>query len=58
VAKFRQCKADLHAARESGDAEKIESCLEAFKTAKAAKLEARAALRAQAAQACNEEERV
>jgi len=58
VAKFRQCKADLHAARESGDAEKIESCLVAFKTAKAAKCEARVALRAQATSACNEEERV
>jgi len=58
VANFRQCKADLQAARESGDAEKIESCLEAFKTAKATKCEARAALRAQATSACNEEERV
>jgi len=58
VAKFRQCKADLFVARESGDAEKIESCLEAFKTAKAAKWEARVALRAQAAPACNEEEKV
>jgi hypothetical protein len=57
VAKFRQCKADLHAARESGDAEKINACLEAFKAAKAAKMEARAALRAQAAQACTDEER-
>jgi len=57
VAKFRQCKADLQEARESGDAEKINACLEAFKAAKAAKLEARAALRAQAAQACTDEER-
>jgi len=48
IANFRQCKADLHAARESGDAEKIEACLEAFKTAKSAKWEARAALRAEA----------
>jgi len=55
VAKFRQCKADLQAARESGDAEKINSCLEALKAAKAAKMEARAALRAQADQACNDE---
>jgi len=58
LAKFRQCKADLRAARESGDAEKIESCLEAVKIAKAAKWEARAALRAQSAQVCNDEERV
>jgi len=57
VAKFRQCKADLHAARESGDAEKINACLEAFKAAKAAKFEARAALRAQAQQASTDEER-
>lgn len=48
LANFRQCKADLRAARESGDAEKIESCLEALKNAKAAKFEAREALRAQA----------
>lgn len=57
VAKFRQCKADLHEARESGDAEKINACLEAFKAAKTAKWEARAALRAQADQACTDEER-
>jgi hypothetical protein len=55
MANFRQCKADLQAARESGDAEKIQICLEAFKTAKATKLEARAALRAQ--QASNDEEK-
>jgi hypothetical protein len=48
IENFRQRKADLRAARESGDAEKIESCLEALKSAKAAKWEARAALRAQA----------
>jgi len=47
IAKFRQCKANLHAARESGNAEEIQACLEAFKAAKAAKWEARAALRAQ-----------
>jgi len=59
LAKFRQCKADLRAARESGDAEKIEICFQAVKMAKAAKWEARAALRAQAdAQASNDEERV
>jgi len=46
IAKFRQCKANLHAARESGNAEEIQSCLEAFKAAKAAKWEARDALRA------------
>jgi len=55
LAKFRQCKAELRAARESGDAEKIETCLEALRIAKAAKWEARAAMRAQSAQACNEE---
>jgi hypothetical protein len=55
MAKFRQCKADLQEARESGDAEKIEICLEAFKTAKATKMEARAALRAQ--QASTDEEK-
>jgi hypothetical protein len=48
IENFRQCKADLRAARESGDAEKIQSCSEALKTARAAKFEARAALRAQA----------
>lgn len=47
IAKFRQAKANLHAARESGNAEEIQTCLEAFKAAKAAKWEARAALRAQ-----------
>jgi hypothetical protein len=48
IENFRQCKSDLRAARESGDAEKIQSCMEAFKTARAAKFEARVALRAQA----------
>jgi hypothetical protein len=55
MANFRQSKADLQAARESGDAEKIQICLEAFKTAKATKVEARAALRAQ--QASNDEQK-
>jgi len=58
LAKFHQCKADLRAARESGDAEKIESCFQALRIAKDAKWEARAALRAQAGKACNDEERV
>jgi len=46
VANFRQCKANLHAARQSGNAEEIQACLEKFQAAKAAKQEARAALRA------------
>lgn len=45
---FRQCKADLRAARESGDAEIIKSCQEDLRIAKVARCEARAALRAQA----------
>jgi len=49
IANFRQCKANLHAARESGNTEEIEKCLVAFKEAKAIKLEAMAALRAQEA---------
>jgi len=49
IANFRQCKANLHAARDSGNAEEIEKCLVAFKEAKATKLEAMAALRAQEA---------
>jgi hypothetical protein len=48
VENFRQCKADLRAARESGDAEKIKSCQENLRLAKVARCEARAALRAQA----------
>jgi hypothetical protein len=48
IENFRQCKTNLRAARESGDAENIKSCLEALKNARAAKFEARAALRAQA----------
>lgn len=55
IANFRQCKANLHAARESGNAEEIEKCLAAFKEAKAAKLEAMAALRAQ--EASNDEQK-
>jgi len=47
IANFRQCKANLQAARESGNAEEVQACLEAFQAAKATKLEALAALRAQ-----------
>jgi hypothetical protein len=47
VANFRQCKANLQAARESGNAEEVEACLAAFHAAKATKLEALTALRAQ-----------
>jgi len=47
IANFRQCKANLRAARESGNAEEVQACLEAFQAAKATKLEALAALRAQ-----------
>jgi len=56
IAKFRQCKANLHAARDSGNAEEIQSCLEALKAAKAAKWEARAALSAQEEAAGKDEE--
>jgi hypothetical protein len=55
IANFRQCKANLQAARESGNAEEINSCLEAFRVAKAAKWEARAALRAQEASTDDEQ---
>jgi len=55
IANFRQCKANLHAARESGNAEEIEKCLAAFREAKATKLEAMAALRAQ--EASNDEQK-
>jgi len=55
IANFRQCKANLHAARDAGNAEEIEKCLAAFKEAKAAKLEAMAALRAQ--EASNDEQK-
>ena len=55
VANFRQCKANLHAARDSGNAEEIEKCLVAFKEAKQTKLEAMAALRAQ--EASNDEQK-
>jgi len=56
IANFRQCKANLHAARESGNTEEIEKCLAAFKAAKATKLEAMAALRAQ--EASNDEQKL
>jgi len=55
IANFRQCKANLHAARDAGNAEEIEKCLAAFKEAKAAKIEAMAALRAQ--EASNDEQK-
>jgi len=48
LANFRQCKSDFFAARESGDAEKIAACKVALQAAKAAKWEARAALKAEA----------
>lgn len=44
---FHQCKAALRAAKESGDAEKIAECKEAFWAAKEAKFAALTALRAQ-----------
>jgi hypothetical protein len=47
IANFRQCKAALRAARETGNAEEIKAAQEAFQAAKATKLEAMAALRAQ-----------
>jgi hypothetical protein len=55
IANFRQCKANLQAARESGNAEQINSCLEAFRAAKIAKWEARAALRTQEASTDDEQ---
>jgi hypothetical protein len=55
IANFRQCKATLFAARESGNAEEIEKCQLALKEARAAKLEAMAALRAQ--EASNDEQK-
>jgi len=55
IANFRQCKANLQAARESGNAEEINSCLETFRAAKAAKWEARAALRAPVASTDDEQ---
>jgi hypothetical protein len=54
IANFRQCKTDLQDARESGNAEEVQTCLERFQAAKATKLEARAALRAQ--EASNDEQ--
>jgi hypothetical protein len=56
IANFRQTKASLLAARDSGNAEEIQACEEAFKAAKAAKWEARAALRAQEDAAGKDEE--
>jgi len=47
IANFRQCKATLRAAREGGNTEEIQAALEAFRAAKAAKLDALAALRVQ-----------
>jgi len=55
IANFRQCKTNLRAARESGNAEEIQSCLEKFQAAKAAKWEAMDALRAQ--EASNDEQK-
>lgn len=48
IANFRQCKANLRAARESGNAEEIRACREALQAARAAKMAARNALDAQA----------
>jgi len=47
LANFRQCKEDLRVARESKDAELIKTCLEKFHVAKASRLEALAALKAE-----------
>jgi len=49
IANFRQCKSNLRAAREAGNAEEIQAAVDALHAAKAAKLEAWAALRAQEA---------
>lgn len=48
IANFRQCKANLRAARESGNAEEIRACREALQAARSAKIAARDALDAQA----------
>lgn len=48
IANFRQCKANLRAARESGNAEEIRACREALQAARAAKIAARDALDSQA----------
>jgi hypothetical protein len=48
IANFRQCKANLRAARESGNAEEIQACREALKAARDAKIAAMDALDAQA----------
>jgi len=55
VANFRRCKANLYAARQSGNAEEIQACLEKLQAAKSAKQEARAALRAQEASVDDEQ---
>jgi hypothetical protein len=55
IANFRQCKANLRAAREFGNAEETQACLEKFQAAKAAKWEAMDALRAQ--EASNDEQK-
>jgi len=56
MANLRQCKADLFAAREAGEsAEKVAALKEAFQTAKAAKWEAMAALKAQEAGVAEEQ---
>jgi len=49
LANFRQCKATLRTAREAGTPEEVQAAMEAFQAAKAVKLEAMAALRAQEA---------
>jgi len=54
IANFRQCKANLRAARESGNTEEIQACLEALQVAKAKKWEAIDALRAKSS---NDEEK-
>jgi len=48
IANFRQCKANLRAARESGNAEEIQACREALCAARAAKIAAMDAFDAQA----------
>jgi hypothetical protein len=56
LANFRQCKEDLRVARESKDAELIKTCLEKFHVAKASRLEALAALKAEDVASCNDEQ--
>jgi len=55
IANFRQCKANLQAARQSGNAEEIKACLDKFLAAKAAKQEALATWRAQQASVDDEQ---